>query len=81
MNIQDKCMKTTKYLYGVDLQFLSDMRYFDALKYKLDSAKKLYWKLYEEAGDPIRMFHIEKAMNHTQQLIDEKDEMCLVDKE
>lgn len=73
--MQDKCMKTTRYLYDVDLDFLSEMRYFDALRYKRDSAKKLYWKLYEEAGDPVRMFHIEKAIKFTEDLINEKDEM------
>jgi len=70
---------TTQYLYGIQPNELENKFYYEALQYKLDAAKKLHVELYNlphSYGDEvhIRLFYVQKAINHTQNLLNEKTE-------
>ena len=64
---------STEYLYGIKPEELVDLKYYDALKFKLDSAHKIFRELYIEGKDPDRVFWVDKAVNHTRRLIQERD--------
>ncbi len=83
-------MKSTEFLYELDMDVLAKMIYFDALQYKLNCAKRLYRRLHYEVEGKSRaqvekeygsvsiinrMFFVEKAIEHTKRLIKEKEEM------
>jgi len=69
-------MKKTIYLYGIFPSELEDKEYFEALKFKEISGIKLYRTLFlkhdktKEEND--RMFYVNKAVQHTQKLLDER---------
>ena len=68
-------MHSTQYLYGIDPEELYGMYYYDALEYKYEKGKELYFRLYNEDRDEdadIRMFYVNKAVEHTAGLIDER---------
>ncbi len=73
-------MKTTEYLYELDINTLSKMMYFKALQYKANCAKRLWNKLDVESKTNNsfeineRMFYVWKAWKHTEKLLGEKDE-------
>ena len=76
----DTEMKSTEYLYELDIEMLEKMLYFPALQYKANSAKRLWNKLNIEQKTNNsfelneRMFYVWKAWKHTEKLLLEKDE-------
>ena len=73
-------MKTTEYLYELNVESLEKMKYFDALQYKLNCATRLWNKLDKESKTNNsfelheRKFYVWKAMKHTRRLLGELDE-------
>jgi len=73
-------MKTTEYLYELDIASLREMKYFDALQYKANCAKRLWNKLNNERVTinsfelHERMFYVWKAWKHTEELLNEREE-------
>ncbi len=67
-------MKSTEYLYDLNFESLSKMKYFDGLQYKLNCAKKLYASLYKNDIEHERQFYVHKAIKHTERLLREKEE-------
>jgi len=69
-------MKKTIYLYGIFPSELEDKGYFEALEYKKTAATKLYRSLFlkpdKTKKDNDRMFYVNKAIQHTQKLLDER---------
>ena len=65
--------KSTWYLYGILPDELLAMPYKVALQFKLDCGKELFKLLYNTDGekDKDRLFHVQKAINHTRMLLDE----------
>jgi len=76
-------MKTTEYLYELNINNLEKMKYFDALQYKANCAKRLWNKLEQESktNDSFnlheRKFYVWKAWRHTLKLLEERDERSL----
>lgn len=62
-------MKSTVYLYNVEPSELSEMKYKDALEYKVKNGKILYNELWFSDRDPKRKFHVLKAVRHTEKLL------------
>ncbi|MBD3842564.1 MAG: hypothetical protein IE909_11910 [Campylobacterales bacterium] len=62
---------TSKYLYGVRARDFKDMKYKEALKYKLNSAKFLvkHLMVQDTVTDRQRLHYVLKAMKHTERLI------------
>jgi hypothetical protein len=73
-------MRSTEYLYELDLESLEKMKYFEALRYKANCAKRLYTKLEKEKVFnnsfelQERIFYVYRAWKHTEKLINEKDQ-------
>ena len=73
-------MKTTEYLYDLNIDMLEQMKYFDALQYKANCARRLYNKLVAESKYDNsfelheRKFYVYKAWKHTEKLLRERDE-------
>jgi len=73
-------MKTTEYLYELDLESLENMKYFKALQYKSNCARRLYSKLLNESkidtSDELeeRKFYVYRAWQHNEKLLRERDE-------
>ena len=67
-------MKSTQYLYELNIWRLESLEYFEALEYKLECAKILFKKLYLANEDKERQFWVNKAIVHTEMLIKEGDE-------
>jgi len=73
-------MKTTEYLYELNIESLEKMKYFDALQYKANCAKRLYNKLEQESKTNNsfelheRKFYVFKAWKHTLKLLKEREE-------
>lgn len=69
-------MKDTNYLYGIDPKELENKFYFEALDYKRTAGLKLFKKLYfiekRSEDEAIRLYHVEKAIKHTERLLDER---------
>ena len=66
-------MKSTEYLYNIKPEQLYGLEYYEALKFKLDNCTELFRKLYMHPEDNERLFWVNKAMNHTQKLLNERD--------
>ena len=70
-------MKTTEYLYELNIDSLSKMKYFDALQYKANCTKRLWNKLDVESKTNNsfeineRMFYVWKAWKHSERLLGE----------
>ena len=70
-------IKSTQYLFGIDAIDLEDKLYFTALNYKLIAGRRLYRELYmiknptKEEED--RMFHVAKALKHTESLLEDRE--------
>lgn len=67
---------TTQYLYNINPKELIDMKYKQALEYKLFHAKELYHTMMLQKrntsyNDDERSHYVWKAMIHTQKLLDE----------
>ena len=73
-------MKTTEYLYELDIASLEKMLYFDALQYKANCAKRLWNKLEAESktNDSFdlheRKFYVWEAWGHNKKLLREREE-------
>jgi len=71
-------MMKTEYLYSIKPETLDNMYYYEALKFKYEKAKTLYEKLYSIKNrtwyQHVRIFFVEKAIRHTQKLIQERTE-------
>ena len=73
-------MRTTEYLYELNIAVLEEMKYFDAIQYKANCAKKLWVKLEEESKlDPSfelheRKFYVWEAWGHNKKLLREREE-------
>ena len=67
-------MKSTEYLYGIQPDELKGMEYFDALKFKLEKAKDLYFELWKDNKNEERAFWVWNAKMHTEKLLKEIDE-------
>lgn len=71
-------MRTTEYLYNITPESLEYLYYYEALKYKHEHARLLYQDLYytpkKTWEEHVRMFFVEKAIRHTEELIKEKEE-------
>ena len=65
---------TTQYLYGIDVRELDNMLYWEALAYKHKKAMDLFRTLYMEMQDETRIFYVNKAINHTKKLLEEREE-------
>lgn len=68
--------RSTQYLYGIDPSEIRDMRYEDALEYKLNHAKDLFARMtmdrmVKSYEDEERLHYVYKAMRHTQNLLKE----------
>jgi len=67
----------TEYLYGIQPSELENKFYYEALAYKKEAGQRLLKALYlkddrtEEEG--VRLFFVQKAINHTQSLLDERE--------
>ncbi len=70
----DRDMKTTEYLFGFPPEDLDNYHYWDALQYKLDKGITLFRKIYISGEDPDRCFWVNKAVEHTRDLLKERDE-------
>lgn len=68
---------STQYLYSIKKQELENKFYFEALRYKLEAGKRLQKQLYLAEEDSeynrVRLFFVEKAIRHTNKLINEED--------
>lgn len=69
-------MKSTKYLFNIEPEELDDLTYWDALDYKLAKGWDLFIDLYNNKHDPERLFYVNKAVEHTRELKEERDERC-----
>ena len=73
-------MRTTEYLYELNLDTLSKMLYFDGLQYKVNCAKRLWNKLERESETNKsfdmheRKFYVWKAWKHSERLLNEREE-------
>lgn len=67
-------MRTTKYLFGIEPSELDDLKYWEALDYKLAKGWELFIELYTNQHDPERLFYVNKAVEFTRQLKKERDE-------
>ncbi len=65
-------MKTTKYLYDITPEELDGHTYWSGLDFKLKKATELFRELYVANKDGDRMFYVNKAMEHTRELIEER---------
>jgi len=69
-------MKKTEYLYGIQPKELDNKGYFKALEYKKTAGMKLYRSLFlkhdKTKEDSDRMFYVNKAIEHTRKLLDER---------
>lgn len=67
-------MKSTKYLFNIEPEELDDLNYWEALDYKLKHALELFGDLYTSKRDDVRLFHVNKAIEKTRELKEERDE-------
>jgi len=67
-------MKTTEYLYGIKPEELGDKMYWDALEHRITNGMKLFKELYTSGRDQERCFWVNKAIEHTRELLRERDE-------
>ncbi len=67
-------MKTTKYLYGIEPESLDNMGYWEGLRYKITNGISLFRHLYKSGKDQDRCFWVNKAVDHTRELLKERDE-------
>ena len=75
-------MTSSEYYYGVSFEVWQDMKYFDAIKKRVECAKKLYEELWIEQQNsrtelPFekrkRLWKVEKALRDNQKLLNEKN--------
>ena len=73
---------STNYLYGINPEELISLKYYQALKYKLEQGRFLIRRIYKELEDQhidreiageleVRRHWVEKAIRHTENLISE----------
>ena len=73
-------MKTSEYLYELNMDSLSKMKYFDGLQYKVNCARRLWNKLEKESMTNHdfdlheRKFYVWKAWKHSERLLNEKND-------
>jgi len=69
-------MKKTEYLYGIQPKELDNKGYFKALEYKKIAGINLYRSLFlkhdKTKEDNDRMIYVNKAIEHTRKLLDER---------
>ncbi len=70
-------MRTTKYLYGIYQEELDAHTYWSGLNFKLKSGIELFRKLYKTNEDNERLFWVNKAIEHTRGLVDERNQESL----
>jgi len=66
-------------LYGITPEELENKMYYEALAYKVDAGTELQKELIKknppyESDDSRRLFYVEKAIQYTKALINEKEE-------
>jgi len=75
-------MTQSEYYYGVPFETWENLLYFDAIKKRVECAKKLYEELYQEQMNSKtelsfekrkRLWKVEKALKDNQKLLNEKD--------
>ena len=64
-------MNSTAYLYGVNPKSFKDLPYKDALIYKYKAGKILKFKLTQQDTTDNRIDKVEKALKHTEKLLEE----------
>lgn len=67
-------MNTTEYLYGIKPEVLSNMKYKEALEFKIQKGKEYIELLYKEpmeTRDDRHITEIHKAMSFTKTLLEE----------
>jgi len=68
---------TSQYLYNITPTELENKLYFEALSHKLEAGKKLYKELYfnkdRTEEEDTRLFHVGRAVDFTQRLLNERD--------
>ncbi|NOR57204.1 MAG: hypothetical protein GQ474_01625 [Sulfurimonas sp.] len=71
---------TTQYLYGIAPIELENKFYFEALAYKKEAGQRLHKALnedeYTDKEIAVRLFWVRKALKHTQDLLEERDNDC-----
>ncbi len=67
-------MRTTEYLYGIKPSELDSHTYWSGLNFKIKEGTNLFRELYKSKEDNERLFWVNKAIEHTRKLINERDD-------